>query len=471
MAKYFGTDGIRGKAAQFTPEFIQKVVMGLGRYAGTGVEAPSGAERPMRALVGGDTRESTEWILRDFEEALETIGVDHGNVGVLPTPAINYAFYEMGYDIAVDVTASHNPYTDNGIKIFERGPKGGVKLGKLGVDFVEEALAKGQALNVQTTELAEDLHEDALGRYLTHLENYVTMIGPASVEAREDLDFGGLKIGLDCANGATAVVAGKVFEKLGAEVVVINDDAHYGRKINNGCGSTDLAALRELVTSRGLDFGAAFDGDGDRCLMVDSRGEEVDGDQMLAVLAEYLELPAVAATVMANQGLMNWAEAAGVEVEVTDVGDQNVAAAMREKGILLGGEQSGHIILPGEAMGDGMLTALVMTKVVVERRRKLIASGEVVEGRNLLGELAGVMSKMPQVLVNAPVAGEVKARFAAGEMAELVSGYEHELAERGWRLLVRASGTEDLIRVTIWGDDAAEIQRVAEEIAKKFEEA
>ena len=455
MAKYFGTDGIRGRAESFTPEFIQKIVIGLGRYAGTGIEAESGAERPMRVLLGGDTRESTEWILRDFEEALETIGVDHGNVGVLTTPGINYAFYEMGYDLAIDVTASHNPYADNGIKIFERGEKSGIKLRKLGVDFVEEALNKGQALRVRTTELAEDLHEDALDRYLTFLCDYAKMIEPAKEKLRKDLNFGGMRIGLDCANGATGVAARKVFEKFGAKVEVINEDTSYGERINRDCGSTHLKAIRKLVVERKLDFGAAFDGDGDRCLMVDGEGNEVDGDEMLVILAEYLGLNKIVTTVMTNQGLLNWAKETGVEVEITDVGDQNVARVMSEKQISIGGEQSGHIILPGQTMGDGVLTALVMSKVVSSSGKSL-------------KDLAQTMKKLPQVLVNTIVSQEKKELFQRGEMNRLIENYEKDIEARGWRLLVRASGTEDLIRVTIWGDDENKIKKMAGEIADKI---
>lgn len=457
MSKYFGTDGIRGKAEMFTQEFIQKVAMGIGEYAGTGRTAESGAERPLRVLVGGDTRESTEGILREFEEALETIGVDHGNVGVLPTPGINYTFFEMGYDLAIDVTASHNPYSDNGIKIFERGAEQGRKLSAVGVEIVEKAIDKYDGLDTCGAELAEDLHEDALGRYLTHLKNYVLKVGPVSDAEREKVSFKGLRIGLDCANGATSVVAEKVFRELGADVLVINDDASYGRKINQECGSTHLDALRELVLKEKLDFGAAFDGDGDRCLMIDGEGKEVDGDQMIAVLVEYLGLPSAVVTVMANQGLMNWASTKGVELGVADVGDQNVAMMMRDRGILIGGEQSGHIILPGEAMGDGVLTALVMTKVVVESRKSL-------------AELAGAIEKMPQVLVNAEVAEEVKVAFREGKMEEMISRHERELGEIGWRLLVRASGTEPLIRVTIWGDDEEGILAKAKEIVDEIEE-
>lgn len=455
MSKYFGTDGIRGKAEMFTPEFVQKVAMGIGEYAGTGRTAESGAERPLRVLIGGDTRESTEGILREFEESLETIGVDHGNVGVLPTPGINYAFFEMGYDLAIDVTASHNPYLDNGVKIFERGAKQGRKLSAVGVEIVENAIDKYGGLDTYGVELAEDLHEDALERYLTHLKNYVLKIGPVESGERKEVDFSGLKIGMDCANGATSVVGAKVFRELGAEVEVINDDSAYGKKINDGCGSTHLESLQKLVVEQKLDFGVAFDGDGDRCLMVDGKGGVVDGDQMIAILVDYLGLPSAVVTVMANQGLMSWASKVGVELVVTDVGDQNVALAMRDRGILLGGEQSGHIILPGEPMGDGMLTALVMTKVVSESGKSL-------------KELARVMKKMPQILVNAEVSEGIKKAFSDGKMSEMISKYDRDLADKGWKLLVRASGTEPLIRVTIWGDSLKEITEVANEIAGKI---
>lgn len=457
MGKYFGTDGIRGEVKMFTPAFIQKIAMGIGEYAGTGRTADSGAERPLKVLLGGDTRESTEGILREFEESLETIGVEHGNVGVLPTPGINYAFFEMGYDLAIDITASHNPYSDNGIKIFERGAKQGRKLSAVGVEIVENAIDKYVGLDTYGVELAEDLHHDALDRYMKHLRDYTESIGPAEDSLRKEVDFSKLRIGMDCANGATSVVAGKVFEELGAEVVVINDDASYGKKINDKCGSTHLEALRKLVKDEKLDFGVAFDGDGDRCLMIDGAGEEVDGDQILAVLTDYFGLPSMVVTVMANQGLANWAASVGVELIVTDVGDQNVALAMRDRGVLLGGEQSGHIILPGEPMGDGMLTALVMTKVVSETGKTL-------------SELAGVVKKMPQVLVNAKVSEKVKQIFRDGGMAQLISEYEKKLSERGWKLLVRASGTEPLIRVTIWGDDEESINKVANEIVEKIME-
>ena len=449
MGKYFGTDGIRGKVERFTPEFIGKVAKGLIDYAGNDGK---------RVLVGGDTRESSEWIARDFEKAFAAMGVECGNAGVLPTPGINYAFYDMGFDLAVDITASHNPYTDNGIKVFERGENSGVKLSAAGVEKIENALDDINTLEPVGVEINEDLHEDALERYALHLLKYVEKFDRPEETDRAAVSLGGLQIGLDCANGATSVVAERVFRELGAEVVVINNDANYGQKINRDAGSTHLEQIQGLVKERGLDFGMAFDGDGDRCLMVDAEGQIVDGDKIMAIIADFLGLKQVAATVMANQGLFEWAKTSGVEICTTDVGDQNVAKAMREQGIILGGENSGHIILPGEAMGDGILTGLVVSKIVKK-------SGKT------LAEVASVMKSFPQVVENFEAGTEAKARFNAGAGQEILDDYSARLAQNGGRLLVRPSGTEDLIRITIWGNDLAEITVVAKELADKLKSA
>ncbi len=437
MGRYFGTDGIRGKADMFTAEFIQKAVWGLKNYT-----KPKQREQ-LRVLLGGDTRESTEWILRDLETVLESLGIEYGNVGVLPTPAINYCFYQMGFDFAVDVTASHNTYEDNGLKIFERGKKYGVKLCPEGVRTVEEALDGQSSYATVATELREDLHQEALERYLEHLREYV---GQASLK--------GLKIGLDCANGAVSVVGGRIFEELGAEVTVINSDDRYGTVINRGVGSTHIESLQELVRREGLDFGAAFDGDGDRCLMVDAEGNLVDGDQLLAILTHYLNLPSMVTTVAANQGLMEWAKLHNINLRITDVGDQNVGAEMRKENIKIGGEQSGHVILPGESMGDGMLTALMAAKAVSD-------TGE------SLAQLAGAIPRFPQVSLNTPATKEQKAMLLNDEkVAKLLDSANEALASVGGRVLVRASGTEELIRVTLWGKNADEIRTLAEKIVQ-----
>ena len=436
--KYFGTDGIRQKADQFTPEFLYKIARGIVDYAGDTV----------KILIGGDTRESSEWIIASLESAFENLGVEHQVIDVLPTPGINYCFYNMGFDFAIDVTASHNPYTDNGIKIFERGKNSGTKLSEEGCKAIEEELDKELFYFEEgPSTIRENLHEDALDLYKSHLKDY---LGEA--------DFKGLKIGMDCANGATSVVNKTIFEELGAEVELINADTNYGTGINHDCGSTHLEQLQDLVKNNHLDFGVAFDGDGDRCLFVNHEGEVVDGDEIIAILANFLKLDKIAITVMANQGLLNWAKDTGIHAEITAVGDSNVAAAMREKDIKIGGEQSGHIILPGEATGDGMLTALMITKVVAETKKSL-------------KKLASIITKFPQVILNMDATPEQKVALKEKEEAKnLLLEFNKKLETVEGRLLVRPSGTENLIRITMWGNNEAKITELANELKNKLGE-
>jgi len=434
--KYFGTDGIRQSAEKFTPDFLTSIIIGLADYAGTDI----------KVFLAGDTRESSEWILQDLCIALESCGIEYASAGVLPTPAINYCFYEMGFDFAIDVTASHNPYQDNGIKIFERGEKSGQKLSEKGCEAIEAAIIAKKSLPLAAPTDREDLHSEALDLYKEHLLNYL-----------EIADFSGLKIGMDCANGATSVIGGEIFEKLGAKITLTNADKTYGKKINENCGSTHLENLIELVKSNSLDFGVAFDGDGDRVLMIDEDGNEVDGDEIIAILANYLGLDKIAITVMANQGLLNWAAQNHIETEITAVGDSNVAAAMREKNISLGGEQSGHIILPNETTGDGMLTALVVTKAISET--------------GSLKSLAKIITKYPQVIVNLSATPEQKIALKEKDTAKnLLLDYSEKLSRVSGRLLVRPSGTENLIRITMWGNDKQEITALAEELKTKLGE-
>lgn len=436
--KYFGTDGIRMPAEKFTPEFINSVVYGLSRYA---------EETGKRVLIGGDTRESSEWILQDLAAALESAGFDYASVGVLPTPAINYCFYAMRFDYAIDVTASHNPFYDNGIKIFERGVHSGIKLSSAGREEIEKAISEGARLELVSTTDREDLSFEAISRYREMVLEYLG-----------EVDFSRLKIGMDCANGAVSVIAGSIFEELGAKVEVICADSRYGRGINDGCGSTHLEMLKSLVLENGLDFGVAFDGDGDRCLLVDAEGRTIDGDEIIVILAEYLGLDAVAVTVMANQGLMNWAFKRGIRTEVTAVGDANVAEAMKLNAISLGGEQSGHIILPGQPTGDGILTSLMVAKAVMASRRSL-------------AELAAAMKKLPQVMVNVEASAEQKEALKSSEVArKVLLEYDEKLKAVSGRLLVRPSGTEALIRITMWGDNLETISRLSEELAGKLKE-
>lgn len=435
--KYFGTDGIRQPADKFKQDFIMSIIEGLVNYASDNI----------KVFIAGDTRESTEWILADLETALETFGIEYSNAGILPTPAINYCFYEMGFDFAIDVTASHNPYTDNGIKIFERGEKSGQKLSQKGCEVIEKALNSQKPYTAITPSLRESIHEDALDLYKKHLLNYI-----------DSCNFKGLKIGLDCANGATSVINKTLFEQLGAKVKLIHSDTKYNTKINQKCGSTHLKSLQTLVTKNHLNFGIAYDGDGDRCMLINEIGEEIDGDFILAILAEYLKLKTIATTVMVNQGLLNWTKKKGINVEVTAVGDANVKSAMDKKHIKLGGEQSGHIILPGEPTGDGILTSLMITKILSEESKTL-------------GELTSNITKFPQVIVNLPATSEQKKALSSKTSAQkLLAEYSDKLSFASGRLLVRPSGTESLIRITMWGNDEKTITALANELKDKLGE-
>lgn len=435
MGRYFGTDGIRGKAEMFTGDFLERIVRGLG-------------VKNKRVLIGGDTRESTKRILIGLETALKNNGAKEvGELGVFPTPGINYAMWALVYDYAIDVTASHNPYNDNGIKVFEYGEAGGQKLSEEGRIKVEQRLSDNSPLGLMASGIETEIaNEEQRGRrcYMQHL---LDAVGRA--------DWRGIKVVLDCANGATGIIGETVFAKLGAEAAVINGDTEFGRKINDGVGSTHIDGLVAKVREGKFNLGAAFDGDGDRCILVDETGEVVDGDQIIAILAEYWQLPAVVATIMANQGLLNWGEECGVEVVTTNVGDQNVAAEMKARGIKLGGEQSGHVILPGEAMGDGMLTALMIVKVMCETGKPL-------------SELARKMKKLPQVMRNLPTTKEEKEKLNVAGVKEILDEYAKKLATMNGRLLVRPSGTEDLVRVVMWGEDQEKIEMMAGELSEKL---
>ena len=435
--KYFGTDGIRQPAEKFTPEFLNSIVCGLADYAGT----------DKKVLVGGDTRESSEWIIEDLCIALESLGFEYASVDVLSTPAISYCFYEMGFDFAIDVTASHNPYTDNGIKIFERGSETGIKLTEPGCQAIESALENHKTIELVSPTLRESLHDEAVELYTNHILEY---LGPA--------DFSGLHLGLDCANGATSVINKTVFENLGAKVELIHADANYGQGINMNCGSTHLESLTELVKSQHLDFGIAYDGDGDRCLFVDHEGNIIDGDDCIAILTDYLKLDAIAISVMANQGLLNWANDNHIKTEITPVGDSNVAEAMRIHNIKIGGEQSGHVILPGKPTGDGILTALMLTKIVAETKKSL-------------HDLSKIITKFPQVILNMSATPEQKENLKTKDAAKnLLLEFNKKLESVSGRLLVRPSGTESLIRITMWGDNEDSINQLANELKTKLEE-
>lgn len=462
----FGTDGIRGKAEQFTPEFLAKIIRGLVDYAD---------RDDFKIFLAGDTRESSEWIIRDLETACETFGVEFSSAGVLPTPAINFCFAKMGFNFAIDVTASHNPFTDNGIKVFELGSDGrGQKLSEEGRAKIEASLKTDISYSPVALSDRADISLDAQELYKEHLENYLGSISDFINNPNDETsnivkntdsensasslpDFHGFHLGIDCANGATSVINKSIFEKLGANVELINCCKNYNTEINKDCGSTHLESLRKLVLEQHLDFGVAFDGDGDRVLMIDETGAEVDGDHLVAILTDFLKLDSLAVTVMTNQGLLNWAKSENLKLEITPVGDINIAAAMLAGKAKIGSEQNGHLIPPGQTSGDGMLTALLATKVISETKKSL-------------HELAAIIKKLPQITINIPADPTQKENLNSDTVKKLLSAYDEKLKAEKGRLLVRPSGTENLIRITMWGESEEFIKNLIEELKIKLGE-
>lgn len=419
MARLFGTDGVRGPAGTV---LTAELALRLGRAAVLGGVAPDPERlaRP-RLLVVRDTRESGPMLEAAFAAGAAASGADVHLAGVLPTPGAALLVRSLGFDLAAVVSASHNPFADNGIKLF--GPDGR-KL----PDALEERVAA----------LVEEESPD--GAWGTDIGQVTPLLGATEDHLRAlderfaNLDLRGRRIALDCAHGATARVAPEAFRRRGAEVVVIGD-APDGRNINAGVGSTHPEALQRLVVEQGCELGFAFDGDGDRLLAVDHEGRASDGDELLALIALHLResgrlAGGVAVTVMSNYGFHAAMDAAGIEVATTPVGDRHVMAALAERGWNLGGEQSGHLIETGFVpSGDGVAAALLVLEALAGDR---------------LGDRRA-MERLPQVLVNVPVADRDGAMADAG-LASAVAAADAALAGRG-RVLVRASGTEQLVRV------------------------
>lgn len=443
MSRLFGTDGVRGLANR---DVTVEIALQLAQAAAVvlGEDARSKGNKP-KAVIGRDPRISGEFISAAVAAGLASSGVDVFDAGVLPTPATAYLTADLDADFGVMISASHNPAADNGIKFFARG---GHKLADAIEDKIEAAL-KAPKLAPLGGEVGHvSRFADAEDRYLVHLLK--------SMPNRID----GITVVLDCANGAAAAVAPEVFKDAGARVVVIGNDPD-GLNINLGYGSTHMSALQAAVLEHGAALGLAFDGDADRCLAVDHTGAIIDGDQIMAVLAlsakarGQLARNTLVATVMSNLGLrvaMSLAEIAMIE---TKVGDRYVLEEMRDGGYTLGGEQSGHIIFSRYATtGDGILTGL---QLMAEMARV---------GKSL-AELASVMTIFPQVLINVPGVDKTKVNKDK-EIAALVAEAETELAETG-RVLLRASGTEPLVRVMVEAADEGTAQSWAERIARLVE--
>jgi phosphoglucosamine mutase len=421
MARLFGTDGVRGLAnGDLTPELAMSVAAAAAR-----VFTEHDRSHRQVAIVGRDPRASGEMLEAAVVAGLTTAGADVLRLGVLPTPAVAYLVNELGADLGVMISASHNPMPDNGIKLFSAG---GHKL----PDKVEDEIAASlDQPAVRPTGAAVGRVTDAPEATLRYLDHLVGAVG-------RSLD--GLRVVVDCANGAASQVAPEAYRKAGAEVIAIHAEPD-GLNINDGCGSTHLESVRAAVVEFGADLGIAHDGDADRCLAIDAHGAEVDGDQIMAVLAlamkESGELvdDTLVATVMSNLGLHIAMREHGVKLHTTAVGDRYVLAELRSGGYALGGEQSGHVLLPSHATtGDGVLTALRLMARVVDSGRSL-------------ADLAGVMHRLPQVLVNVRVADKA-AVAVADTVSTAVADVQRELGETG-RVLLRPSGTEQLVRVMV----------------------
>jgi len=391
--RYFGTDGVRGVVGEdLTVELVEQLGSASTQWSGRG-----------RVLIGRDTRASGPELEAAFARGVVSAGGNAVLAGVLPTPAVAL----LALDLGVVISASHNPPEYNGVKFFDRD---GAKLtdrAEEGIEALLDEPPRGGG-KVDRIEVASD----------SYLEHIVDRFGS---------DLSGLRIAVDCANGAYSEIAPEAFERLGAEVVTVAADPD-GTNINLGCGATDLTLLSHVVQERRTDFGVAFDGDGDRMLAVDERGEAVDGDQILSILALHLDVELVAVTVMTNFGFHRLMEERGIRVVTTSVGDRYVLEALRREGGILGGEQSGHLIcLRDHVTGDGLAGALLLCAAL---------------GGRALSDAASVMPRYAQAKENIDASGSAVPAQALAEAERLNS----ELDGRG-RVLVRASGTEPLIRV------------------------
>ena len=429
----FGTDGVRGVAGvDLTAELAfnlstaaATVLADLGEFAG---------HRPT-AIVGQDSRASGQYLEEAICRGLSSAGIDVYRVGILPTPAISFLVKDRGADLGVMISASHNPASDNGIKFFDRT---GSKL----ADQIEAKIESVLGKTVESTNGAGTIIED-----LEAKESYIKNLLKSL-----DGNLSGIKVVVDCANGAASFVAPDVLKRAGAEVVAISASPN-GLNINDNCGSTHLESLIAAVKEEGADIGIAHDGDADRVLAIDDKGSVIDGDFILGILAQDMELPTktVVGTVMTNLGLIKALEEKGIKFIATAVGDRYVLEEMLAGGHLLGGEQSGHIIMSKYAnTGDGLLTALQLIS-------KLKKSGK------SASELASFMKRYPQVLIN--VSGVAKEKLASNQViAKAVRNVEKKLSDKG-RVLLRASGTEALIRVMIEAEDHSLAQELASELA------
>jgi phosphoglucosamine mutase len=445
----FGTDGIRGLANRdLTAELALNVAVAAAHILVESIHDKS--VRP-RAIVGQDSRASGEFLEAAVVAGLTSAGVDVYRVGVLPTPAVAFLVAETGADLGVMISASHNPMPDNGIKLFQRG---GGKLDDAVEAKIEAHLADPQSLVNWQRPTGKDVgraivDETATQRYLDHLL--------ASVKT----PLKGLKIVVDCANGASSFTSPEALRRAGAEVIAIHNSPD-GWNINDDCGSTHLEKLRAAVLQEGADLGIAHDGDADRCLAVDNKGADVDGDVIMTILAlgfkerGALKSQTIVGTVMSNLGFMHAMKAADIKVITTAVGDRYVLEEMLKNDYTLGGEQSGHLIMREFAnTGDGILTALALAQEVARTKKSL-------------NELASAMQRFPQILINVKDVAKEKLDGSV-KIKEAVTAAEAQLGDKG-RVLLRASGTEPLVRVMVEAQSDSLAKDVAMNLVKVVEQ-
>lgn len=442
--KYFGTDGFRG-AANETLNVDQ--AFKIGRYVGWHYGLEKG--KKARIVIGKDTRRSSYMFESALVAGLVASGADVYMLHVIPTPGVCYEVVDGQFDCGIMITASHNPFSDNGIKLVNSE---GFKMDENVLCQVEDYIDNKFEIPLATG--------DEIGCTIDYMQGRNRYI--AHLVASANFSLQGVKVGLDCANGAASSVAKPVFDALGADVRIINA-APDGFNINVNCGSTHIENLQRLVVEQSLDVGFAYDGDADRCLAVDENGHVIDGDLILYICGRYLNkhgrltAATVVPTVMSNFGFLKALELAKINYITTDVGDKNVYAKMREESLSLGGEQSGHIIFGDiEKTGDGIMTSLrVMEAMRAEKET--------------LSELARPVTLFPQALINVEVT-EKDATLQNADVKAAIAQAEKDLGENG-RLLVRASGTEPLLRVMVESEKKEDAERIAQTVVEAIEKA
>lgn len=446
MRRLFGTDGVRGIANEF---LSCERAMDIGRALGY-VLSSNNKYKPT-VIVGMDTRLSSEMLASAICAGLCSVGSDCITLGVVPTPAVAYLVKKYKAKAGVMISASHNPYEYNGIKIFAED---GFKLS----DELEEQIESIVLDNTPPIRLAE---AGAIGK--RHHAKYALHDYINHLVATTSVDLDGMKIAVDCSNGSASATAEELFRTLGADAKILNASPN-GTNINEKCGSTHLDYLKKYVVANKMELGIAFDGDADRCLAVDGNGNEVDGDFIMAILAldmknkGKLKKNTVVGTIMTNYGFHKFCDEYGINYVATKVGDRYVLEMINQEDYSLGGEQSGHVIIRSHATtGDGQLTAIALLSHVKE-------SGKSLE------ELSKVMKKYPQHTVNIEASQNEKvAMFTDEDIKEIIENTEKKLGDRG-RLVVRPSGTEPLIRIMVEGEDQEETVALAEDTAKKISE-